>query len=95
MRPFIAFIYREPNIGFCVTFPDLPGCLSSGGTIAEAIENATGALALYCHQLHDGDTPIPTPSWLHELGPQQPEGLVALIPPPPDVALPRGLTPLF
>ena len=29
--------------GFLVTFPDLPGCMSDGGTIEEAIINAADA----------------------------------------------------
>jgi predicted RNase H-like HicB family nuclease len=96
MRPFIAIIRKEPNIGFCVTFPDLPDCMSSGGSVWEARENAEGALAIYCRQLHDADLPIPTPSWLREITTdQQQDGLVALIRPPDDVMLPRGITPLF
>ena len=92
MRPFIAVIRHEPNIGFCVTFPDLPDCVSSGGTLWEARQNAEAALAFYCRRLHDAETPIPTPSYLREIAPDQLDGLVALISPPEDIALPRGLT---
>ena len=94
MRPFIAIIRKEPNIGFCVTFPDLPDCMSSGGSVWEARENAEGALAIYWRQLHDADQPIPTPSYLREIAPDAQDGLVTLISPPDDVML-RGLSPFF
>ena len=33
----------EEQEGFCVTFPDLPGCVTQGNSLAEAIENAEDA----------------------------------------------------
>lgn len=33
--------------GYVVSFPDLPGCLAEGGTIGEAIENATEAKRIW------------------------------------------------
>lgn len=35
----------EKQEGFCVTFPDLPGCVTQGGSIEEAIESAQDAAA--------------------------------------------------
>jgi len=85
MRPFIAFICKLPDDRFCALFPDLPGCTSTGDSIAETLVNAENALADYCHECRELDAPIPPPSLMHELGPHQPDGLLALIPPPPDV----------
>jgi predicted RNase H-like HicB family nuclease len=85
MRPFIAFICKLPDARFCALFPDLPGCTSTGETIAETLVNAESALADYCHEQQELAAQIPPPSLMHELGPNQPGGLLALIPPPPDV----------
>ena len=88
MRPFIAFICKLPDARFCALFPDLPGCTSIGATIAETLVNAESALADYCHEREELDAPIQPPSLMHELGPHQPAGLLALIPPPPDLRRP-------
>ena len=82
-RPFIAFICRKAA-QFHVSFPDFPDCVSSGGTIAEAKQNAAGALALKCWHLHQAGRPVPSPSFMHEVmagGPPS-DALVILIPPP-------------
>ncbi len=84
MRPFIAFISRQSGADFHVSFPDFPHCSTAGKTITEARFNAQSALALHYRRLHDTGEPIPTPSLLHELRPDddRPDGLVILIPPP-------------
>jgi predicted RNase H-like HicB family nuclease len=84
MRPFIALIRRQDS-GFRVSFPDLPDCSSTGRTVAEARQNAESALDLHCQHLHDVGTPIPVPSYMHELAwgrERVTDGLVALIRPP-------------
>jgi predicted RNase H-like HicB family nuclease len=84
MRPFIAFIRKQPDIGFRVSFADLPECDSSGRTIAEAHQNATSALALHCELLHDLGAPTPRPSFMQDIvaGGGRTDGLLALIAPP-------------
>ncbi len=37
----------EDGGGFLITFPDLPGCMSDGGTEAEAISNARDAFSVW------------------------------------------------
>ena len=50
------------EISYGVWFVDLPGCVSTGDTIADAIEGAHEALALHvAGMIEDGD-PIPEPS---------------------------------
>ena len=96
MRPFIAFIRKQPDTGFGVSFPDLPACNSAGRTISEARQNAERALALHCRHLNDCGTPIPRPSYMHELAwSDEPitDGLVALIAPPRAAGLDRLVTP--
>jgi predicted RNase H-like HicB family nuclease len=83
-RPFIALVRRAQASEFHVSFPDLPGCVSSGKTLAEAKQNAEGALALQCWHLHHAGRPVPSPSFMHEIMSRGPpsDALVMLIPPP-------------
>jgi len=83
-RPFIAFIRKQPDTGFRVSFPDLPECRSAGATIAEARDNAESALARYWERLHEVGAQIPSASYWHELTWRhaRTDGLVVLIAPP-------------
>jgi predicted RNase H-like HicB family nuclease len=83
-RPFIAFVRRQAGADFHVSFPDFPDCVSSGATLAEAKQNAEGALALYCWHLRDAGQPVPLPSFMHEIALRgaPPDGLVILVFPP-------------
>lgn len=48
--------------GFCVTFPDLPGCVTQGASLSQAIENAQDAASGWVlDELEDGNT-APEPS---------------------------------
>lgn len=38
-----VFTPLEKQEGFCVTFPDLPGCVTQGSSLSEAIESAQDA----------------------------------------------------
>ena len=50
------------NGGYTVTFPDLPGCVTEGDTLDEALQMAAEAMALHLYGLErDGDQ-IPAPS---------------------------------
>jgi predicted RNase H-like HicB family nuclease len=85
MRPFIALIRKQTDCGFRVSFPDLPDCSSTGLTIAEARRNAEQALTLHCRRLQRLGTPLPSPSYMHQIAWTQErilDGLVVLIPPP-------------
>lgn len=56
---YIAFIHREPDSVYGVSFPDVPGCISAGNTIDQAIRNAVEALSGHIRILEmDGD-PVP------------------------------------
>ncbi|KYH32691.1 type II toxin-antitoxin system HicB family antitoxin [Neomoorella mulderi] len=48
--------------GYCVTFPDLPGCITEGDTLEEAYEMAKEALSLHLWGLEDDGDPIPKPT---------------------------------
>lgn len=58
---YLALIRKEEDSSFGVEFPDLPGCVSAGDTVDEAVESAMEALDLHVRgMLEDGD-PIPKP----------------------------------
>ncbi len=51
---------KEPEGGYTVTVPSLPGCITYGETIEEAIENAKEAIELYIESLAAHGEEIPT-----------------------------------
>lgn len=51
---------EEPEGGYTVTVPTLPGCITFGDTIAEAIAMAREAIELYLESLHAHGESIPT-----------------------------------
>ena len=46
---------------YSVSFPDLPGCFSSGDTRDDAAENAREALSLYLEEARDPKWDVPKP----------------------------------
>lgn len=57
------FDYAEDGIS--ISFPDLPGCLSSADTFEEAVKNAEEVLGLFMYNLEDDNEPIPEPTPLN------------------------------
>lgn len=58
---FIAFIHKEPESVYGVSFPDMPGCISAGDTIDEAVRNAVEALSGHVRMLEADGDPVPQP----------------------------------
>ncbi|WP_022720512.1 type II toxin-antitoxin system HicB family antitoxin, partial [Rhodopseudomonas sp. B29] len=56
-----------PDTAVGVWFPDLPGCISAGDSIDEALRNAPEALALYLDAMEHDGRPLPKPRTLTEL----------------------------
>ncbi len=64
---YIAYLHKDRNSDFGVSFPDLPGCVTAGKTLDEAHRMAAEALALYiAGMVEDGDA-IPQPSTMDAL----------------------------
>ncbi|MBI3290262.1 type II toxin-antitoxin system HicB family antitoxin [Candidatus Microgenomates bacterium] len=56
-----TIIYNaEPEGGFTVTVPSLPGCVTYGGNLEEAKKMAKDAIGLYLESLQKHKEPIPT-----------------------------------
>ena len=59
---FTAIVSKEPGSDYDARFPDLPECVSSGGTFAELQCNARDALARHLTGLRANGLPIPPPT---------------------------------
>ena len=53
---------REPEGGFTVNVPALPGCITYGETIDQAMEMAREAIELYIETLQADGEPVPDDS---------------------------------
>ena len=58
---YIAFIHKDPDSIYGVSFPDMPGCISAGATIDEAVRNAVEALSGHVRMLEADGDPVPAP----------------------------------
>ena len=64
---YLAYLLKDLNSDFGVSFPDFPGCITAGRTLEEAHRMAAEALALHIAGMaEDGET-IPEPSTLDAL----------------------------
>jgi predicted RNase H-like HicB family nuclease/uncharacterized protein (DUF1778 family) len=64
MRQYIAPIHKDPGSDYCVSFPDLPGCVTAGVDLDDARGMAEEALALHLAGMAEDEEPIPEPSSL-------------------------------
>ena len=64
----IRALSRAEGGGFLISFPDLPGCISDGETIADAVKHGKEAFQSWMSaRLHDR-IPVPEPSVVDERG---------------------------
>jgi predicted RNase H-like HicB family nuclease len=58
---YVAFVHKEPDSIYGVSFPDFPGCISAGETLDLALANASEALQGHVQMMEaDGET-VPLP----------------------------------
>jgi antitoxin HicB len=55
-------LYPDIEGGFVAEIQDLPGCLSQGETLDEAIENINEARELWIEATYEADRTIPLPT---------------------------------
>jgi predicted RNase H-like HicB family nuclease len=67
MSNFVAFIHKDTDTGYGVSFPNLPGCITVGRTLEEARSLAIEALALHIAGMNEDGTPVPAPSSMDQL----------------------------
>jgi predicted RNase H-like HicB family nuclease len=64
---YIAYLHKDRDSDYGVSFPDFPGCITAGKTLDEASRLAAEALALHIQgMIEDGDT-VPEPSKVDEI----------------------------
>jgi antitoxin HicB len=59
MHTYKILLQKEPEGGFTVTVPALPGCITYGENIDEAIAMAREAIELYIEELTERGNVIP------------------------------------
>ncbi|GAB7015436.1 type II toxin-antitoxin system HicB family antitoxin [Methanogenium cariaci] len=57
---FRIMLRKEPEGGYTASVPSLPGCVTYGETIDEAIEMTREAVALYIESLIEHNEPVPS-----------------------------------
>src|SRR5260370_13276132 len=64
---YIAYLHKDRDSDYGVSFPDFPGCITAGKTLDEASRLAPEALALHiAGMIEDGDA-VPEPSKLDDV----------------------------
>jgi len=64
---YIAYLHKDRNSDYGVSFPDFPGCITAGKTLDEAHRMAAEALALHIDGMVEDGDPIPASSVLDDL----------------------------
>ena len=65
--------------GYTVVVPDLPGCVTEGDTLADAILMGTDAASGWVLDEMEDGKPIPPASRLEDIQPDEPDGFVSLL----------------
>ena len=86
MRHYIGIVHKEPTSDFGVSFPDFPGCISVGKTLAEAAASAQEALLFHIDGMIEDGENIPEPMTLETAlsNPDFSDGVPILVPLPAD-----------
>ena len=81
MRNYIALIHKDADSDFGVSFPDFPGCVTTGKTLDEARAMAVEALAFHIEGMIEDGEDIPAPSSLDEVmaDPDNVSGVMILV----------------
>jgi len=61
---YIAYLHKDRDSDFVVSFPDFPGCVTAGKTLEEARRRAAEALALHIEGMIEDGEEIPLPATL-------------------------------
>jgi predicted RNase H-like HicB family nuclease len=64
---YIAFVHKEPDSCYGVSFPDFPGCIAAGDTLDAALSNAAEALSGHVRVMEADGDPIRFPRSLDEI----------------------------
>jgi len=59
---FLVAIHKDPGSSYGVSVPDLPGCITAGDTINEALVMAKKAIELHLEGMLDDNLELPEPT---------------------------------
>jgi len=57
-----TIVIEQTPRNFAAYAPDLPGCVATGATREEAVQEMRSAIAFHIESLREHDEPVPTPS---------------------------------
>ncbi len=66
MRSYLAFIHKDPDSDYTVTFPDFSGCITAGATLDEARDMAREALPFHIEGMLADGGQLPDPMSLEQ-----------------------------
>ena len=72
-------IFYDDADGISIEFPDLPGCLPCAHSMEDAFNNAKEALQLHLYSMEEEGEPIPEPSRVSTIKPDDANGSVVMI----------------
>lgn len=58
---YIAFIHKDGDSSFGISFPDFPGCISAGDTFEKTMQQGREALSFHAEGLLEDGAPLPLP----------------------------------
>jgi predicted RNase H-like HicB family nuclease len=64
---YIAFIHKDPDSIYGVSFPDFPGCISAGDTLDDALANASEALRGHVQMMEADGEVVPDARSLEDI----------------------------
>jgi predicted RNase H-like HicB family nuclease len=64
---YIAYLHKDRDSDYGVSFPDFPGCITAGKTLDEARRMAPEALALHIKGMIVDGVAVPAPSQLDDI----------------------------
>jgi predicted RNase H-like HicB family nuclease len=88
MPNYIAVVHKEPASDYGVSFPDFPGCITTGKSIDEAKDLAYESLVLHIEGLREDGEPLPAPTNLEDIvaDPENVDAVAFLVVSVPDPA---------
>ena len=64
---YVAFVHKDPDSAYGISFPDFPGCISAQDSMDDLIASGTEALAFHVRGMEADGEDIPAPRSLEEI----------------------------
>ena len=64
---YVAFIHKDPDSAYGISFPDFPGCISAEDTMDDLMTSGSEALAFHVRGMEADGEDIPEPRSLEEI----------------------------